>query len=205
VFPGYPHQSPQRPLVHQALLHLRAPGPPGEPGASEGRHLRRPIRQSTAQRSQCNSLSQRVGGGAGNRSRPTDPESSEKTEEAIGNGSPETPSFSADFLQVPAGHDARHELDEQFHGARHEREETRHDAEHARELAEAFLQTAAAGEPSHALAIALAASVAARADVRLALAVLAGGPTIDACATELAELVLSDGADSSAEGKGRTA
>lgn len=65
-----------------------------------------------------------------------------------------------------------------------------HDARHARELAVAYLQAAARDEPANGLAIALAAAVAAAPELRLALAVLAGGPSAHARAIELAGIVL---------------
>jgi hypothetical protein len=64
-------------------------------------------------------------------------------------------------------------------------------------LAAAYLRAAERGEPCDALAIALAEAVLRTMPVHLALAVLDGGPRVQARAIELAELVLAEalGAD----------
>lgn len=65
-----------------------------------------------------------------------------------------------------------------------------HDARHTADVAREYLTAGARGEDCAHLAVKLASAVLARADVRLAFEVLAGGPFCHARATELASRVL---------------
>jgi hypothetical protein len=120
------------------------------------------------------------GGGAGNRNPQRDGEPAGIRGNPQERGESGEGSLSRSFSQVDADYDARH---------------TR-DADAARE----YLSAGARGEACRHLALKLASVVLARADVKLAFAVLAGGPFAHARATELASLVL--GREAGATGVG---
>jgi hypothetical protein len=111
------------------------------------------------------------GGGAGNRRPQRSVEPAGIEENIAERGGPGEGSTSRTFSQVDAEHDARHTPD----------------ADAARE----YLSAGARGDDCAHLALRLASAVLARADVKLAFEVLAGGPFAHARTTELASLVLS--------------
>ena len=110
------------------------------------------------------------GGGAGNRKRPTRSEVAGIKENVGEDTVTEAGPFSRSFSQADAEHDARH----------------------AAEVARAYLEAGAGGEPCAHLALEMAAAVMRRNDVALALRVLAGGEHVHARATALA-WALSEG------------